>query len=348
MSPRPDDPDREENEIIDSDELSETEASWTAPPPAKDSPPLRPPPPPFESRPARQVQTEAAWTGEPPGPTDAEKKRMRIMAAGAGVFGLLFIILFVYACRASSARDDARSQVAKLGDDNKQLSDALELHRSGKQQVESQLTVCNQEKTEGTTRVTRVEAELTVCREQATDLQEQADRKVKELNAFTERFRDMIDAGKLKVEIRRGQMVVDLPAEVLFPSGRAQLTKPGRAAIDKVAAILRKMPGRRFTVAGHTDTWKTTGTDYKSNWELSAARAVNVTEALIAEGMNPRNLIAAGFGEYTPVASNNNPRGRQLNRRIEIILEPDLSTIPKAVMPKPAPAKKPAPKGKGK
>lgn len=327
MSPRPDDPDRDDNEIIDSDELSETEASWTAPPPAKESPPLRPPPP-LESRPQRQVQTEAAWAGEPAGPTDAEKKRMRIMAAGAGVFGLLFIILFVYACRASSARDDARSQVGKLGDENKQLADALELHRSGKQQVESQLTVCNQEKTEGTTRVTRVEAELTVCREQTTNLQEQADRKVKELNAFTERFRDMIDAGKLKVEIRRGQMVVDLPAEVLFPSGRAQLTKPGRAAIDKVAAILRKMPGRRFTVAGHTDTWKTTGTDYKSNWELSAARAVSVVKAMVEAGFDAKNVSASGFGEFDPVAPNDTEEGKQKNRRIEIILVPDLSELP--------------------
>ena len=72
---------------------------------------------------------------------------------------------------------------------------------------------------------------------------------------------------------------------------------------------------------------------------------MTVTEALIAEGMNPRNLIAAGFGEYTPVASNNNARGRQLNRRIEIILEPDLAKLPDKALAKPAPAK-PKPKGK--
>ncbi len=259
--------------------------------------------------------------------------------AGAGVFILLFLIMFIYSCHVSSGRDDARGQVTKLEDDNKQLTDALELHRTGKIAVETQLKECTTEKT---TTVTRIESELSVCKESAATLKETTDKKLREFNEVTASFRDMIDTGKLKVEIRRGQMVVDLPAEVLFPSGSAALTKPGRQSIDKVAAILRKMPGRRFTVAGHTDTYRTVGKEFKGNWDLSAARAVTVVEALIAEKISATRLIAAGFGEWAPIASNKTEKGRQLNRRIEIILEPDLSAI-KDELPK-----KPAPKKKGK
>jgi chemotaxis protein MotB len=287
--------------------------------------------------------SDRGWTQNelPPvdgGKTEAEKKRVKILLGGAGVFGVLFIVVFIYACHTRSGRDEARSAAQKLEDENKQLNDALELHRQGKVAVETQLKECTTEKT---TTITRVEAELSVCKETAANLKEETDRKMKEFNQVTASFREMIDTGALKVEIRRGQMVVDLPAEVLFPSGSASLTKPGRAAIDKVAAILRKMPGRRFTVAGHTDTYRTVGKEFKGNWDLSAARAVTVVEALIAEKIAPTRLIAAGFGEWAPVASNKGEKGRQQNRRIEIILEPDLSAIKDELPRKPAPRKKP-------
>jgi chemotaxis protein MotB len=338
MSPRPEDPHTgDDNEIID-EELQETDASWTAPPPPTRPDAARPPPPP------RDVETQ--WTQDPDAPTGGgEKRRVQLLMAGAGVFGLLFIIMFIYACHVGSQRDSARSKVVDLEDQNQQSANALDLLRNDKGKVDTQLVTCTQEKEAGTTQVTRIEADLSACQQSTATLKEQADKQKREFDEVTADFRDMIDTGALKVEIRRGQMVVDLPAEVLFPSGRASLTKPGQAALGKVAAILRKMPGRHFIVAGHTDTYKTVGKEFHGNWDLSAARAVTVVEALIADGLNPRRLMAAGFGEYAPVASNGSEKGRQQNRRIEIILEPDLSKV-KDEIPKPPP--KPAPKKKGK
>lgn len=154
-----------------------------------------------------------------------------------------------------------------------------------------------------------------------------------EYRKVTQQFRSMIDSGKLAVTFRRGRMIVELPAAVLFASGSAELSPQGSAALKEVATILGNVPGKRFIVAGHTDDVPITKavTGYSSNWALSAARAVIVTEALLGAGLPPAQLSAAGYGEFDPVASNRDPAGRQKNRRIEIVLEPELKAFPSAL-----------------
>jgi chemotaxis protein MotB len=165
---------------------------------------------------------------------------------------------------------------------------------------------------------------------------------VAEFRAVTKQFQRMIDSGKLQISFRRGRMIVELPAAVLFASGKAEVSTEGRSALQEIAKILRKVPGKRFIVGGHTDDvpiGKGSG-DYTSNWSLSAARAVTVTEALIAAGLRANHLVAAGYGEYDPIASNASERGRQKNRRMEIVLEPELAALPAtAADAKPADAK---------
>lgn len=148
-----------------------------------------------------------------------------------------------------------------------------------------------------------------------------------EFKQMTDQLRKMIDTGKLQVNFRRGRMVVELPAQVLFPSGSADLTDEGKKDLAEVAKILRGLKSRHFIVAGHTDNVPVSG-KFANNWELSTARAVNVTEALIRGGMRPDQLVAAGYSEYDPVARNTNEKNRQKNRRIEIILEPRLRPLP--------------------
>jgi chemotaxis protein MotB len=137
----------------------------------------------------------------------------------------------------------------------------------------------------------------------------------------------MIDAGKLDVTVRRGRMIVKLPAEVLFASGSAQLSPEGQAPLREVAAALRTFADRRFMVAGHTDNVPIGPSNYKSNWELSTARAVTVTEFLASVGMNPARLVAAGYSEYDPIRPNGSEAGRSENRRIEIVLLPNVEEI---------------------
>jgi chemotaxis protein MotB len=94
-----------------------------------------------------------------------------------------------------------------------------------------------------------------------------------------------------------------------------------------VAKILANVD-RRFLVVGHTDNVPIKTAAFASNWELSTARAVEVVQILIKEGMNPKSLSAAGYSEFDPVAANDTPDHKALNRRIEIVLQPNLSDLP--------------------
>ncbi len=243
-----------------------------------------------------------------------------------------------YAYRVHGDRDKARGELAKLKEENTSLSDALELHRSKGVDLDTKLNACKEELTTSKTSYTEIDqkrsdldTQLTACQSSVKDLKEEKAKEaaaLAEFKAITGRFQKMIDAGKLDVVFRKGQMIVKLPAAILFPSGSADLSDDGKAAMAEVAGILRQVPGRRFTVAGHTDNEPAVGSSFKDNWELSAARAVHVTELLIAKGVSAGRLVAAGYGEYDPIASNGSNAGKAKNRRIEIILEPDLHAVP--------------------
>ncbi len=168
-------------------------------------------------------------------------------------------------------------------------------------------------------------AELEELRAEHAD----TEKRLAAFKAISEKFRKMIDNGKLQVTVRHGRMIVKLPAGILFPSGSADLSKDGQEAITDVAHVLRQFPDRHFMVAGHTDNIPIgPPSPFKNNLELSTTRALTVTQHLIKAGMSPARLVAAGYGEYEPVKPNNNEANRQENRRIEIVLMPNLAELP--------------------
>jgi len=142
------------------------------------------------------------------------------------------------------------------------------------------------------------------------------------------RLKSMIDAGQLKVVIRDGRMLIALPNDVLFDSGKTNIKPDGQAALAQVAKVLASIPDRKYLVAGFTDDVPIHTARFPSNWELSTARAVEVTKFMIANGMSPKVLAAAGYGEFDPVAPNDTPEHRAQNRRIEIVLQPNLADLP--------------------
>jgi chemotaxis protein MotB len=141
------------------------------------------------------------------------------------------------------------------------------------------------------------------------------------------RFRSLIDAGRLSVSISRGRMVINLPQDILFASGSASLGSDGRGTLVEVAGVLSEIEDRRFQVEGHTDDRPISTAQFPSNWELSAARALSVVKLLVANGVPPESLSGAGYGEFQPVALNETSDGRRLNRRIEIVMLPNLDVI---------------------
>jgi chemotaxis protein MotB len=154
---------------------------------------------------------------------------------------------------------------------------------------------------------------------------------VRERNAIYEdvlgRFQSLIDGGQLAVSIDRGRMVIQLPQDVLFASGSATLGAEGRQTLAEVGAVLAELGDRTFQVEGHTDNVPIANAPFASNWELSSARALSVVRVLIDAGVSETNLSGAGYGEFQPVASNDDRDGRRLNRRIEIVMLPNLDVI---------------------
>ncbi|HEX6244783.1 MAG TPA: OmpA family protein [Polyangiales bacterium] len=165
---------------------------------------------------------------------------------------------------------------------------------------------------------------LNVLREQ----KKQSEARVAEFKKLLNSFKAMIDAGKLKVKVVNGRMVVELPSDVLFASGSIDLSEAGKAAISEVGTIFTSMKDREFQVEGHTDNQPIRTARFPSNWELAAGRAIAVSVILIKAGLAPERVSAASFGEFRPVASNDKPETRAQNRRIEIVLVTDLSKVP--------------------
>lgn len=154
---------------------------------------------------------------------------------------------------------------------------------------------------------------------------------------FIGKLQKMIDAGQLTVTIDAGRLVINLPEKVLFPTGRTTLSAQGEATLREIAGVLKELPERRFQIEGHTDTVPIHNASFASNWELSSGRALRVVHLMSDEGVMPENISAAGYGEFQPRADNSTDEGKALNRRIEIVMLPNLdllsSELPKLSQP---------------
>jgi chemotaxis protein MotB len=155
------------------------------------------------------------------------------------------------------------------------------------------------------------------------ELRQQAERRRAKMAELKGKLQAMVAAGQLKIRNDKGRMVVEMAEKVLFDTGKYKLKAEGLEALATLTGILRTVEGRAFQVAGHTDD---VGSD-ELNWTLSLNRAREVVLYMIEMGMAPDRLSAAGYGKYAPVAANDTPEGKAQNRRIEIVLVPNLDEI---------------------
>jgi chemotaxis protein MotB len=171
-------------------------------------------------------------------------------------------------------------------------------------------------------------ANATRSMEDLARAQAQAEARAAQFRKLVAQFRKMTEAGKLKVEIRDNRMIVSLGDRILFDPGKTQIKKEGAETLQQVAAILKEIRGRDFQVAGHTDNIPIRSARFRSNWDLSTARAVEVVNFMVGSGMEAGRLSAAGYADQAPIGSNDTADGRTKNRRIEITLMPNLDDLP--------------------
>ncbi|MSQ01214.1 MAG: hypothetical protein EXR71_04870 [Myxococcales bacterium] len=164
-----------------------------------------------------------------------------------------------------------------------------------------------------------------------------------------EDLKPLVDKGLLTVDVENGRVTLGLKSDVLFQKGSAELSADGKDALQQLArALSRRSPDRDFQVEGHTDNDPINTPQFPNNWYLGAARGIVVTEAMIAAGFPRGKLSAASYGDTHPKADNNSSAGQAQNRRIEVVLVPDVSDIYKRLEKGNGPGKKGGGKKKGK
>jgi chemotaxis protein MotB len=140
------------------------------------------------------------------------------------------------------------------------------------------------------------------------------------------RFQQALEKSGLRVTSRGPELVVTLASTVLFGPGEAKIQEEAKVPlIDLARAIADAFPGRVVRVEGHTDNTRPRRTRavYPTNWELSAARALAVMRFLSEDGgLRKGWVFPAAYGEHRPVASNEDADGRELNRRVDIVILP--------------------------
>jgi chemotaxis protein MotB len=164
--------------------------------------------------------------------------------------------------------------------------------------------------------------------EELRKAQAQAEARAAQFRKLVTQFKALTDAGKLQVEIRENRMIVRLGDKILFDPGKTDLKPEGKDALTQVTAVLKSLPNRNFQIAGHTDNAPIKSAKFRSNWDLSTARAVEVLNFMVGAGMEPKRVSAAGYADQSPVATNDSPENKAKNRRIEITLVPNLDDLP--------------------
>ena len=163
--------------------------------------------------------------------------------------------------------------------------------------------------------------------------------KIDDLEVQRQKEREELEAAKRMLEKKLGSEIADesislrmddkglviiLSDDILFDSGKAEVKKGAYPILDKVSAVIRtKVPDKNIGISGHTDNVPIKHSGWKSNWELSTARATNVLYYLEKKKISPSRLSATGYGKHRPIVSNDTEGGRAKNRRVEILILPE-------------------------
>lgn len=189
--------------------------------------------------------------------------------------------------------------------------------------VAKDLADCQLAKSRCDDELRRLKGEMQVLQRDQKTLADTLARVQAGVQKVKERLEGLVKAGKLKIQVRDGLLVISVSSDILFDTGKSVLKPAARPVLAEIALALKDLPDRRFQIAGHTDD---TGSD-AVNWPLSTERALAVLGEMIGLGVPPKTLSAAGFGSYLPVAANDSAEARAKNRRVEFLLVPDVGPL---------------------
>ena len=223
-------------------------------------------------------------------------------------------------------------RVNKISSDKKKCDDDLAKAQDDISSIKAELAM-----------VSGKAGDLSKLSEEQRQLIERLKKEKEQLDAIKRRFEelrkklDQLTAKGLNVTVRHNQMVIQLPGDVLFESGKVELKPKGKEMLLQVADIISKDAGlaaRHYQVAGHTDNKAYAG-PLKDNWGLSLMRAREVLTFLIGTkdgkdpggGLDPKNWAASGYGDTDPAVANDTPENMNKNRRVELVVMPNVEEM---------------------
>jgi chemotaxis protein MotB len=161
------------------------------------------------------------------------------------------------------------------------------------------------------------------------ELNAQLDELMRSKSMLEQKFGQEINDKQIKLQMMEKGLVITVVGDLLFDSGKSKIRSEAYPLLDKVSGILKdNMAQFNVGIEGHTDNVPIKLSGWKSNWELSTARALSVLHYLVNDqGISPERLSAIGYGEYRPVDSNETADGRKQNRRVEIVILPNVTKV---------------------
>ena len=223
-------------------------------------------------------------------------------------------------------------ELAKKAKETKQLLEQLEEAQNKLLLKEDELNTLSITLSEKENELNKSQRELEVRSARVTELESIINQKDSILTALKNRISKALkglEGDGLTIEQRNGKIYISLEEDLLFASGKYNINQSGKAALNKLSAVLSNQNDIEILVEGHTDNIPLSGSKLiKDNWDLSVIRATSVVKIMLNnKKLDPLQLTAAGRGEHNPIANNESAEGRKMNRRIEMILSPNLDDL---------------------
>jgi chemotaxis protein MotB len=205
----------------------------------------------------------------------------------------------------------------------KTLSDSLGEAFSNKEQQSNQHDLIPIGTAPTTIQPIPLENPTTVEVEKRRELSEEILKERKQLGEVSEQFEQVlapfIDDKLVSVKKNDYWIELEMNSEMLFLSGESELSKKALPVLKKIAEVINPLPNM-INIEGHTDNVPIDNAKFRSNWDLSSARATSVVHEFVKEGINPLRLSAIGYGEFHPIGDNMIEEGRFNNRRVVLVL----------------------------
>jgi len=223
-------------------------------------------------------------------------------------------------------------------EDTESLQGKLTAESSAKESCQASLSACQAHSSELNENLIKAGKDKGLLKASLDDMnkameemkaRQAAERKrLQEFADLSKRFKKLTDSGALSVKMIGGKMVVSLGSDVLFPAGSAHLSRDGVKAMKEVSAQLAAIADKKYQVEGHTDNQPISTATFPSNWELASARSIAVVKTMIENGMAAERVSSASYADTQPLLTNDTAEGRAGNRRVAIVVVPDLSSLP--------------------